>query len=104
MIAEARLLAQHDVRGLDVAVDDAVLVRVREARQDLADELHRARDRHRPLPDQLLEILARHEIHHDERAVRMDPDVEHGGAVRVLELGHRTRLDLESLAARQLVR
>ena len=104
VIAEADLLPEHDVRGLDVAVDDAELVRVRDAGQGLLHDLDGARDRDRALVDQRLEIGAGDVVHHDVRLVVVHADVEHRRAVRVLELGHRHRLELEPLAAGQLVR
>ena len=42
VIAGAQLLADHDVRRLDVAVDDALRVRVREPGRDLARQPERA--------------------------------------------------------------
>ncbi|MCX5746924.1 MAG: hypothetical protein NT062_31015 [Proteobacteria bacterium] len=105
VIAEPGLLRQHDVRGLDVAVHDAELVGVREPRQhlphDLDDADHRESAAHR---EEVLEVVARDEVHDDERPPRVDADVDHRCAVRVLEPGHRHRLDLEPLPARQLLR
>ena len=100
-VALAVALDEHDVVGLEVAVDDAGGVRVLEAAQDLADDLERARRRHRPGRDRRGQRLAREELHDQEqRALRRAAEVGDGDDVRVGEAAGRLGLALE--AAREL--
>jgi len=93
------VVLDEDVRGLDVAVDDARLVRVREAREHLDDDGHLALERERRrLAHRLLEILTLQQLHRDEgRAVRVVAEVEDGHHVRVRHLRDGLRLALEAL-------
>ena len=88
----------EDVGGLDVAVDDARLVRVGEPSEHLHDHRHLALERHRRrLAHGLLEVLALQELHRDERrAVGVIAEVEDHHHVRVGHLGDRPRLALEA--------
>ncbi len=94
-------LDQHDVLGLEVAMDDAGGVRVLEPAQDLAMDRERPRGRHRPGRDRLGQRLARQELHHQEqRALGRAAEVGDGDDVRVREPAGRLGLALE--AAREL--
>ena len=77
---------QEDVRGLDVAVDDAPRVgggkRLRHLLGDLGG--HQRRDG-APLVDQVRQVLAIHEFHHDERAGLIRSVVEDADDVRMAE-------------------
>ncbi len=88
----------EDVGGLDVAVDDARLVGVREPGQHLHDHRDLALERHRRrLAHGLLEVLALQELHRDEgRAVGVVAQVEDHHHVRVGHLGDRAGLALET--------
>jgi hypothetical protein len=94
-----------DVVRLDVAVHDAVAVRVAERGEDLP----RVRDRHRdgtepPGPDELLQRPAFDVLHDDEvRAVRRAA-VEDGDDVRMRETGGMRRLAPEALDELLVVR
>ena len=94
-----RFAADHQVRGLDVAMDDAALVRVGEALADVGDELDPAADRERrPAMNQLAERLAGDVLHRDERLSLVCPDVVDGDDVRMLEARGDLRLANEALA------
>jgi hypothetical protein len=61
-------LAQHHVRGLEVAVHDALLVRVLDPVDDLEEERQCVPTTHRPeAAHQGVQGLTRHVLHHDER-------------------------------------
>ena len=66
MIFAPTPLHQHDVRRFDVAVDDALFVRGREAARDLGGDLDGVVDRERPTLDPRLERLALVIPHGDE--------------------------------------
>ena len=95
VVAHAGQLAQHDVARLDVAMDDALAVRVGQAVQRLAHDRQRARHRHRPRIEHVAQCGARHEVHDDVRRV-LHAEVDHRHAVRVRQLAHRARLALEA--------
>ena len=78
---------QQDVARLDVAVDDAVLVRVLERADALEDDLDHLADRQQPVARRvLLQRAARHVLHHQVAAVRLDHRVVDVDDVRVVEL------------------
>ena len=81
-------LRHQDVRGLEVAVDDAVAVRVLERIRDLAGEEQRSARRNRASQGP-----AFHELHHE--VVR--PHVEQRADVGVVERRHGQRLVAEAL-------
>ena len=61
------IIIDSDVRGLDVAMDDAVLVRVREPHQHIDDDVELRLQLERLGADhELLEIGAVDELHRDE--------------------------------------
>jgi hypothetical protein len=97
-------LVDDDVRGLDVAVDDAVAVRLAERLGRLARDLDGARNRE-PRPGQnVAERLPRDQLHHDEGlAFRGLAEVVDGGDVRVAELGDGACLSQEAGAVVVLV-
>jgi hypothetical protein len=80
-----------DVRGLQIAVDDALLVRCFKRFSDLLRDRHGVIERHRALRDVVGEVLALDEFHHergdiwslfeaeDRRDVRMIESREHFG-------------------------
>ncbi len=93
------VLVDEDVRGLDVAVNDALLVRVGQAGQ------HRGDDRDLALHVEgglaahgLLEVLALQELHGDVgRAIGVVVEVENRDHVGMGHLGHGLRFALEAL-------
>jgi hypothetical protein len=90
----ATLAVEEHVGGLEIAVDDAVLVRLRQARGDVpgdpGDLLVGERRR-----QALVEGPAGHVFEHQIEPVLELPVVEHGHDVRVREGGRRARLALE---------
>ena len=90
---ERRAIVQEDVLGLDVAMDDAVPVRVVERRADLLCEPHRVVDGKLVLAlEAIAERLALDERHHVEQESVGLPRVEQRQDVRMLQ--RRRRLDL----------
>ena len=91
-----------DVRGLQIAVDDALLVRLLKRAAHLAQDAIDTLGRERAaLLERRFERLAREELHRDvELAGRRLPEVVHLDCVRVLELrdgaafAHEARMDL----------
>ena len=91
-------LAEHDVGGLEVAVDDAAAVGVRHGHAHLHEEVEHARPAEPPhrigvaLREARQDVLQRpplDELHREERPLllRIDPDLVHRDDARVLELG-----------------
>ena len=93
----AGLVDQHDVAGLDVAVDDAFLVRVikrsRELDADLDDLLHRQDLVGR---QQLAQRHAVDQLHRDVRLLAVDADVEDRDDVGVRQHARGARLAQEA--------
>jgi hypothetical protein len=88
-VGYARMTArEHDVLGLDVAVDDVVAVRVRERIGDLARDLERVIDRQLLLACEPVSQRTALDVRHDvvEEAVRFARIVERQD-VRVIETG-----------------
>ena len=104
----AAVLGQHDVARLQIAVDDARIVRDGQAVGDLAGDLDHARGL-QPLPlDRAVERLTGDELHDDERPAVQLADVVDGDDIRVVEQGRQPGLTREALGRdvvrRQLVR
>ena len=89
---------EEDVGGLDVAVDDARVVRAGEPVQELHDDVHLPLQGQGPrAAEDVEEVLALEQLHRDVgRAVVVVAQVEHGEDVGVDDLGHRPRLALEA--------
>ena len=88
----------QQVRGLDVAVHDAVVVGIREPAGGLEDRLHGVRRGERPsVRDLTAEVPSVDEFHHEEQAGFGLAGVEGHDDVRVSELGDRLDLALETL-------
>ena len=87
-----------DVRGLDVAVDDALGVRVVERGEDAVHHVELLVERLQELlVDGVPQVDALEQLHrHVEEAVLL-PEVVHGHDVRVVEERRRLRLALEAL-------
>ena len=78
--------ADEDVRRLDVAVDDAAVVRGLDGAGGLGGEARGlARGQDPLLAQDRGEVLALDELHDDVRARRVVAEVEHGDDVRVVE-------------------
>ncbi len=89
-------LAHHDIRGLDVAMHDAVAKRVIERAAALEDDFHRAVDRQGNLAaDVGREIASGHVLHHDVAGVVGEHRVVNGDDVRVAQFSGKRGLDLE---------
>ena len=96
---DAAVGGQLDVSGLEIAMDDAALVRGVECFEDLLRDGQRDGGRHRPARDQHRQIVAADELH-NERADR--PGVLESvdlRDVRVIQRRERLRLADESLQA-----
>ena len=81
----AAVRGDHDVRRLEVAVDDPLGVRRGEAIGDLPGDLQRLADRHGPRAERVPERLAFHPLHRDPRdalgiAHVVDRDDRQGGS------------------------
>jgi hypothetical protein len=91
---------RHHVAGLEVAVDDTVLVGGRKGVGDLRSDLERLGQGERPLLQRLGERLAAQVLHHEERLALLLPDVVQRADGGVLEGGDGARLPLEAGAQR----
>ena len=92
------LLGQHDVRRLQISVDDLVLVRLLERLGDLgADQDHFAQPERLAL-DTHLKRLADDVLHRDTRSAVGFGDLVDLADERMVERCRRTRLPLESVA------
>ncbi len=88
---------EQDVLRLDVAVDDALAVRVHQPRQHLAHDGDRSRWCDLLLlAQELAQALARRELHHQVRGSVFHAEVGDRHAVRVGKAAHGARLDLEA--------
>ena len=89
----------HQVGGLDVAMDQARLVRVREAATELLDEVQLLGERERrPPPNELVQRLARNVLHGDVRPAILISDIVDGDDVRVAQPAGGARLAGEPFA------
>jgi hypothetical protein len=80
----------HDVAGLDVAMDDARLVHGRERRQQANGDAHRDAHVHGAALDEVREGLTGQELHHDERMTHgVEAHVEDAHDVGVAHRGER---------------
>jgi hypothetical protein len=88
------VVAQEDVLGLDVAVDDAALVRARERLRHVRDDERGVRGRDAPpLHQELAQIAPLEQLHHDVGlALGRHAVVEHLHHVRAAEVRRRVRL------------
>jgi hypothetical protein len=99
----AALVREPDVVGLEVAVDEPVLVHEGERVEHVARDGDRAVGAERPFCELRAHVAAGDELAHDERLPLLVADVEHGDEVRVrAQARHRAPLALEALAMRVL--
>jgi hypothetical protein len=93
----AALARQHDVRRLDVAVDDAAVVDVVERARDLQrdDRGEIERQPARAL-EQVVQVDARHVLHHDEQRAVLAVEVVDADDVLVLQRREALGLALEA--------
>ena len=90
-------LAEQNVLGLDVAVDDALLVRVGESGRDIAQYRQAFLERNATLSDAIAQRLSAHEGHRIEwKPARRLTRGEYGQDVRFLERGREFDLPRES--------
>ena len=92
-------LRQHHVAGLEVAMDDPLLVRARRARRRSARRTCSTwSSGSAPFCEPVGERLALEQLHHEEVASVLVADVEERADVRMVERRDRLRLALEALA------
>ena len=98
---EIAVRGDHQVRGLDVPVNDFLLVRHRERRRRLAAEFLHIGDIERTLPlDHVLEGFTLHELHRNEGLALILAERVDGGDVGMVELGGKPSLALEAIGER----
>ena len=97
--ADPTIVADQDVAGLDVAMDDPRRVRRAQAARRRRERLD---DRHprRPGREPRSERSPAHELHRQEHAAVALADIEHWHHVRMRELRHRPRLARQPLLIR----
>ena len=92
------VLVDHDVLGLQVAMDDAQMMGLHQAFADLLGDRHGpARPELAGLPDEFLQILAGNELHGDEGRALGLAQVEHPADVPVADLAGELQLVREAL-------
>ena len=98
-------LAEHDVGRLDVAVGDSLAVRLAQSLRHLFDNAQRLRHRHRAAAQHMKQVLAAHQLHHDEgMPFRGFSVVVDTGDMRMVESRCRARLAQESRAKLRILR
>ena len=75
-------------------MDHVVAVEVRERLEQLQRDVDRAPGLEAALLEQLLDVLAGHELEHQVRPRRVHAEVAHGHAVRMVQAAHRHRFGL----------
>ena len=103
--ADVVIRADHDVGRLEVAVDHASVVGIRQGARHLGEDPGHPTGGQRSLGDQVVEGLPAHQRHDQERelfpgAGVRSADVVDADDVRVLEAPHGPRLPLESTLRR----
>ena len=93
----AVLVADEDVRRLDVAMDDALGVRGVQRVGELDGDLEQVRDLHRSAIDAVAEALALERLHHDVRSAFVVADVEDRADAGMAQRAGGSRLDAEAL-------
>jgi hypothetical protein len=81
----AAIASEEQVLGLQIAMDDATVVRRREALRDLHGVVGRLALRHRAVPETLAQRLAFEQFRHDVQHGALAPDVVHDKEIRVVE-------------------
>src|SRR5690606_11265962 len=84
----AAVAIEEDVRGLDVAMDEALPMRVLESLRNVADDAHALFDRERSRADAILQTRAVDVLRHDEDVVAISPDVVDLDDARMGEARH----------------
>ena len=92
-----RIVAQQDIRRLDVAVHDALGMRVVERGAQLTCHARHPPGPQRPMAERRCERLARHVLHDDENALIVDRGVVDRDEVRMVQRGSELRLANEAL-------
>src|SRR5262249_14493861 len=90
-------LRQHDVAGLQVAVNDALLVRLVQGGRDLDSVAEDLLGRERSAAEAVCQRLALQELHDQVLGAVLVADVVEREAVRVRRRGYGLRLSLEAL-------
>ena len=93
-----------DVRGLEVAVDDALVVRGLERLGNLLRDAQRLDERDRPAAQAIREVFALHQLHHQRAAAAGFLEAVDAGDVRMAERGQHLRLAVEARHAVLVVR
>ena len=90
-------LAEHEVLGLHIAVDDPTAVGVSERRGGVARDRQPLPDRQPPGRDPIAHAAAGHQLHGDEAAPAIALERTEGRDVRMLEGCGGARLALQAL-------
>src|SRR5882672_10981014 len=96
--------AAPDVRGLEIAVKDPLLVGGFERVRDLLRDRERLVDRNRSARDALRQVVALDEFHHERRDARALLQALDRGDVRMVQRGERLRFAREARQAVRVVR
>ena len=93
-----RACGRHfDVRGLEIAVNDAPFMSGIQRIGDLTGERERSRHRKRAAHNPVRQCLSVHQFHHQGRHALGIFDAVDGGDMRVADRGEDARLALETL-------
>ncbi len=92
------IFVQHQVAGLDVAMENSSAVRIPDAEQRLPEKRNRFDFRDgAAAPDDLREGLAFHKFHHHDCGALMNHEGVESGEVGVIQVGLRSRFRPEPL-------
>jgi hypothetical protein len=100
-------VSKHDILGLHIPVDDAMVVSKLERGAHLSDDLNYTRQRQTisglcPLPEEITQIAARNELHNYETDLAISVIVEYLDNVGVMQRGDGARFPPEPVTTARL--